>query len=89
MSAPTVEDDLAAVEKVIVLSPRQRDILDELVRDGASNQQIAKRLYVTEDTVKTHMKALLKKTGKPSRIALLVAVLKDELPLQVPRNVPL
>lgn len=89
MSAPTVEDDLAAVEKVIVLSPRQRDILDELVRDGASNLQIAKRLYVTEDTVKTHMKALLKKTGKPSRIALLVAVLKDELPLQVPRNVPL
>lgn len=56
------------------LTEREAEIL-ELVCQGWSNAQIATKLYVAETTVKTHMKALLGKTGCKNRIELIVATL--------------
>lgn len=39
------------------LRPRQREVL-ELISEGLSNAQIAERLYLTESTVKQHLRSL-------------------------------
>ena len=48
------------------LSHRQREILD-LVVEGLSNAQIAKKLYLTESTVKQHLRAAYKLLGVNNR----------------------
>ena len=50
-----------------VLSSRQREIL-ELVAEGLSNSQIAKRLYHSESTIKQHLRAAYKLLGVKDRI---------------------
>jgi len=49
-----------------VLSARQKEILD-LVVDGLSNAQIARRLYLSESTVKQHLRAAYKLLGVKNR----------------------
>ena len=48
------------------LSPRQREIL-KLVAEGQSNAQIAKRLYLSESTIKQHLRAAYKHLGVKNR----------------------
>jgi DNA-binding NarL/FixJ family response regulator len=48
------------------LSPRQRELL-KLVADGLSNAQIARRLYLSESTVKQHLRASYKLLGIRNR----------------------
>ncbi len=48
------------------LSPREMDILFEL-QSGASNLQIAKSLYLSENTVKHHIHSILEKMGVENR----------------------
>jgi two-component system nitrate/nitrite response regulator NarL len=48
------------------LSPREAEILRSLMR-GEPNKVIAKRLDVTEATVKVHVKAILRKVGAANR----------------------
>jgi len=49
-----------------VLSPREGEIL-ELVRQGFTNAQIAHALFISESTVKVHVRHILEKTGARSR----------------------
>lgn len=49
-----------------VLSSRQREIL-ELVADGQSNAQIAKSLFLSESTIKQHLRAAYKLLGVHNR----------------------
>ena len=49
------------------LTPRQRDVL-ELVHYGLSNKVIADRLSISENTVKAHMGAIMKKLGVNNRV---------------------
>jgi two-component system nitrate/nitrite response regulator NarL len=42
------------------LTPRERDIL-KLIAQGLPNKMIARRLDITESTVKVHVKHMLKK----------------------------
>ena len=50
-----------------ILSARQREIL-ELVDAGLSNAQIAKKLYLTESTIKQHLRSAYKALGVSNRI---------------------
>jgi len=50
------------------LSGRELDII-KLVAEGKSNKEIGDRLGITEGTVKTHVKSLLKKLQAPGRTA--------------------
>ena len=50
-----------------VLTPRQREIV-ELVCEGMSNAQIAERLYLTESTVKQHLRAAYKLLKVSNRV---------------------
>lgn len=57
------------------LTDRERQILQEVAR-GFRNKQIADRLFISESTVKVHMKSLLKKLKVPSRTAATVLFLE-------------
>jgi len=57
--------DETAVERLGV-TPRELEIL-ELVAAGLSNREIAARLYVSENTVKTHVARLFGKLGAARR----------------------
>lgn len=50
----------------MLLSARQREIL-KLVDEGLTNAQIAKRLFLTESTVKQHLRAAYKVLGVSNR----------------------
>ncbi|WNI26141.1 response regulator transcription factor [Streptomyces sp. ITFR-16] len=54
-------------ERLAVLSEREHAVLD-LIGEGLTNRQIAKRLYLSEKTVKNHISRLLGKLGVERRV---------------------
>jgi DNA-binding NarL/FixJ family response regulator len=54
------------VKDLGILSARQREIL-EFLSEGLTNAQIAKRLFLTESTVKQHLRAAYKALGVSNR----------------------
>jgi DNA-binding NarL/FixJ family response regulator len=48
------------------LSPREREVLDEMLI-GLGNQAISRRLCISEDTVKSHVKSIFRKLGAHDR----------------------
>jgi DNA-binding NarL/FixJ family response regulator len=48
------------------LSWREIEVL-QLISDGLPNREIAQRLHVAEETVKSHVQHLLAKIGAPNR----------------------
>jgi DNA-binding NarL/FixJ family response regulator len=56
------------------LSPREVEVLRE-VAQGGGNQDVARRLGVTDDTIKTHMRNILSKLDATDRTqAVTIAV---------------
>jgi DNA-binding NarL/FixJ family response regulator len=62
VAATAPEDDAAHAD----LSPREREVLG-LVRDGLANKQIARRLGITERTVKAHLTSVFARIGVTDR----------------------
>jgi DNA-binding NarL/FixJ family response regulator len=68
------------------LTPRELEILEQ-VSIGATNQQIAEALNITENTVKKHIKRILTKLHKQNRTqAAVYAVREGLLPNTDPHN---
>ena len=59
------------------LSPREQEILD-LVVQGATNRETAQALFITETTVKSHLRHIYEKLGVRSRTEAAIRVLQDE-----------
>jgi DNA-binding NarL/FixJ family response regulator len=57
------------------LTARERAVL-ELVGEGLSNAEIGERLHIGVTTVKTHITALMAKTGSPNRVRLALLALR-------------
>ena len=63
----------------IPLTRRESDVLDELIQ-GQSNRQIGTNLFISEDTVKSHVKAILRKLGARDRAHAVSLVLSARHP---------
>ncbi|WP_127959971.1 two-component system response regulator NarL [Serratia microhaemolytica] len=57
------------------LTERELDVLQEVAR-GMSNKQVAIQLHISEETVKVHIRNILRKLNVPSRVAATVMYLE-------------
>ncbi|WP_104525331.1 response regulator transcription factor [Blastococcus atacamensis] len=75
-------DGVAQVRELTLQAPltrRESDVLDELVK-GQANRQIGANLFISEDTVKSHVKAILRKLGARDRSHAVSLVLQSRGP---------
>ena len=59
------------------LSAREREVLD-LIAQGHSNRQIARKLAIGEQTVKTHVRSILTKLGLEDRVQAAIFALRNQ-----------
>jgi DNA-binding NarL/FixJ family response regulator len=72
--ASEIREDLAAHQGAAVLTVRELGVL-RLVKSGMNNRCIAESLFVSEDTIKSHMKSILSKLNASDRThAVTIAV---------------
>jgi DNA-binding CsgD family transcriptional regulator/tetratricopeptide (TPR) repeat protein len=67
VSAPAAARPRTSARLPVPLTPRERDVLLMLTR-GYSNQQIARRLFITESTVSVHVSHIIAKLGVSNRL---------------------
>ncbi len=60
------------------LSPREMDVL-RLLPTPATYREIGKKLFISEETVRTHVKNILAKLDQPNRTQAVVAAVKSGL----------
>jgi DNA-binding NarL/FixJ family response regulator len=60
-----------AVDSLSRLSPRESEVL-RLVAQGATNAEVAQRLFIGETTVKTHVSRIQTKLGARDRVQLVI-----------------
>lgn len=73
--APEVALELSVRVIDEALSPREVEVIGE-VAAGRDNKQVAQRLGVTEETVKTHMKSILAKLNADDRLQAVVIAMR-------------
>jgi DNA-binding NarL/FixJ family response regulator len=78
---PVLAGTLAASSvgsKVPQLTQRERDVL-RLLADGLSNEEIGKRLFISAETVRTHVRKAMGKLGADTRTEAVARALRDHL----------
>jgi DNA-binding NarL/FixJ family response regulator len=70
--------DAGESQKVASLTKRERE-LAILVGEGLTNKEIAKRLFVSESTVRHHLTSVFSKLGVSNRFELILLLYRHEL----------
>jgi DNA-binding CsgD family transcriptional regulator len=78
-----VESTVERTTRLAALTTREREIL-ALVAEGHPNKEIARRLYISERTARTHVSNILRKLGLSSRTQ--AALFAAEAGLTAPRH---
>jgi DNA-binding NarL/FixJ family response regulator len=60
------------------LTQRERDVL-RLLADGNSNEEIGKQLFISAETVRTHLRKAMEKLGAETRTQAVAQALRDRL----------
>jgi DNA-binding NarL/FixJ family response regulator len=74
-----IAEQLAARQPALArdrLSPREREVLD-LLADGLTGEEIAARLYLSAETVRTHVRNAMRKLGAKTRVHAVALVLRE------------
>jgi ATP/maltotriose-dependent transcriptional regulator MalT len=61
------------------LTPRERDVYS-LLAEGRSNREIARALFISEPTVKVHVRSILRKLGARSRVEAAIQAVRTRQP---------
>ncbi len=72
MPASSSDETILSGERARALSPREREVA-LLVARGLSNKEVARRLGLSNGTVKIHLHRVFQKLGAKSRYRLIVA----------------
>ena len=78
---PVLAGTLAASSvgsKLPQLTQRERDVL-RLLADGLSNEEIGKRLFISAETVRTHVRKAMEKLDADTRTQAVARALRDHL----------
>ncbi len=67
-----------AADKLPALTQREREVL-RLLADGNSNEEIGKRLFISPETVRTHVRNAMEKRGARTRAHLIAIAVRDGL----------
>ena len=62
------------------LTDREREVLELMLR-GHGNAAIARELFISSGTAKTHVSRILRKLGAPNRAAVAGLVLSEHQPV--------
>ena len=68
----------AAGDKSLKLTPRERDTL-RLLADGNTNEQIGKQLFISPETVRTHVRKAMAKLDADTRTQAVATALRQSL----------
>ena len=68
----------AATEKITSLTQRERDVL-RLLADGMSNEEIGKALFISPETVRTHVRKAMAKLDADTRTQAVATALRQSL----------
>jgi DNA-binding NarL/FixJ family response regulator len=68
----------AATGKMATLTQRERDVL-RLLADGLSNEEIGKELFISSETVRTHVRKAMSKLDADTRTQAVATALRQSL----------
>jgi DNA-binding NarL/FixJ family response regulator len=68
----------AATGKIVTLTQRERDVL-RLLADGLSNEEIGKELFISPETVRTHLRKAMAKLDADTRTEAVATALRQSL----------
>lgn len=84
-ASPAESTSDAASRQGDLLSPREREVL-ALVAQGRSNKAIAEALFISPNTIKTHIASLMNKLHADSRVQLAAIAARREVHLNAAPN---
>lgn len=65
-------------ERTVTLTERERDVL-RLLSEGLDNEEIGQRLFISPETVRTHLRKAMTKLGASTRTQAVAMALRDEI----------
>ena len=75
---PALMPDFLSREREEMLTPREREIL-QLLADGMSNADVASRLFISQETVKSHVRHILAKLEADTRTHAVAIALREAI----------